>query len=140
MSNTLEKVDQLGEKLIDLASAGVDKVPDTLQKLMGFVETQAPLLMGDIITYGKVMAVAKTLGWLLTIVPPVLFWIKFSKENKIKGSDHFEWVAAAIATSILCFGISIAYVVHINQIILPWFAPRLYLLNYLSDLIHNNRG
>lgn len=132
--STLDKVDKLGEKLVDLVEMGVDKVPISLQKLMEFTETQAPLLMGDIVSYGRAMAVVKTLGLLISYVVPGYLWFKFNQYIE-KSKDPFGWGIGAVVTSIIVICVTIIYFANLDKMIQPWFAPRLYLLNYLKELV-----
>ena len=136
MSNTLEKVDELGGKVFDLLNTTVDSVPTAIEHLMRFVETEAPLLAQDIINYGRAFAIMSLILWSGVAGTFIWSWIKSRESDKKdpKGDPSFENVRAIIMTVIFAV-VTVWFIAYLGDGLKAWFAPRLYILEYIKDIV-----
>ena len=114
-----------------------------LEKGGQFVLEQAPPLAREIVTYGRV-ANTTSLAICLTIVAVCLhFWFKrvpkiLSDKEKLShcGELYGRHVAQMIAHGLFGVVFSILAFCEMFDAIKAWFAPRLYLLEYVGRLIN----
>ncbi len=132
-SETLEQLDKSGADAIKTAQ-------EYGTQIVEFVKEQAPELIEEIILFKRVeyslyMCIGIVLGIisykLTRMAPPILK--KYAPYDEL----HEFCTAFAIIVSIIFTSIAGCITMSINLTTLcqVWFAPRLYLLEYFSDLV-----
>lgn len=142
MSKTLEQADKLGEKVVEMLNSTVDSVPAAVERLLHFVEEQTPLFAHDVVAYGRAVGVFHLLltaffTWLV-----IFAWRKAyvnGFDSKVtRGECSFELVTSVVSSfpfvittiSLLCYS---------GDYLKAWFAPRLYLVDYITSLIKESK-
>ncbi len=134
MSKTLDKLDSAGANIID-------SVEVYGQKLVSFLETEVPELLSEIIVLQRCFTSGYLiLGVFLTIAGLICL------KKMVKFAVTFEWEddnALQCLTCIfgICVGLGgviagpIVFFTRIGDCITVFVAPRIYLLEYCSNLI-----
>ena len=136
---TLDKLDAVGEKILDKISGGLDKTEAVIQSTVEFIQTQAPNVLHDIVAFERGLSVAH-LVMILTF-GLVISW-GYKAANK---ADDQEWregsfrlvftiitmVVGAIAELISV----ISFACNVKDYIKAWVAPNLYVLEYVAHLV-----
>lgn len=111
------------------------KLLQGLEKGGDFVAEQAPLVVQEIVAYGRasstvaaVLLVAATVAWVWFVWRRVYPW--FDDGGPYSGRE-FGFSAACIP--IVALPLATAFAIH--SAILAWFAPRLYVIAYLREFI-----
>lgn len=131
MEETLKKLDQMGPAALDELKRWVESTTD-------FMSTQVPLVVDEIITWGLakyIFATVICLPFLILLIHTLktrskVDWEDSSGYGQPTGSQVF-WVIKAV----LGLAGSIIFCVHVYHALFVWFAPRLYVLEVLSDLV-----
>lgn len=120
----------------DILNQFLSELLEGVKAAGAFVNEQLPLVLQEYIVWG----VAESFIWLLPFLAPFV-WLQFqwkkaiaydSKENNI-GSDAMPVTVFVAIGSIL---LSIGVVYHLLDLVKPLVAPRVYLIEELSKLIH----
>ena len=138
-SETLEKLDEIGVQ-------GLDWLKDFSSKGVGFIEEQAPELCSEIIRLGIIKGIFWACFWGILCIVFAVIWRKghvyiVSNPDKLKEEEQIAcvavaWIIPAFATII--FAMFMAQ--HIYTAITIWIAPRMYLLEYFTDLLSQVTG
>lgn len=170
MSDILNQADKLGGKIIEklptVASDAATQIgnisKETLEtvkkigtevgqhtqvaaeQLLQFVEKEGPNLLWEIIGMARVQA-----GMRLAICSVILliFAKTFYSKHKVIWTYEFKngthmfggLLSYLLSGGIVLYTCSMFYL-HINEWVLPFVAPRLYMLNYMKDLVVQLRG
>jgi hypothetical protein len=120
-----ELIKRLNE-LLDFLIANASSTKD-------FVLSQSPHIIQEIVTYGRVSnTIYVVVSFIIFITSLVLFVLSFRK--LVNASTDAQFLpAAAFFTLGIGSGVGILY--HIRDFIIAWTAPRLYMLNYICELI-----
>jgi hypothetical protein len=117
------------------------KANDAVEKGSEFVVEQAPLVIQEMITFGRACHTGAVLAGLLGLLAVYLFVKKKAEPiMSVKGRattdlEDFTLIAGSIASLVLSV-VSIATICcNVEQTIKVWFAPRLYILEKLGDLL-----
>lgn len=144
MSETLKAADELGKKMIESAPSVVDGVKDisanTADRLFAFIEKETPNLFHEIVAIGQCKAVIHFVVFVffVTVLSLLIRWCwSFTKRADFGIREDITYppiIAGAIAIFLL-FLIIIANIDYSDNYIKPFFAPRIYVLEYLRDLV-----
>lgn len=119
-------------KLLDYMTS----IEHGVEKLVDFSSEQVPLLVQEIITYNIIYGIIyATLQIALATAMCIFARILYLNIRKITNSDGVEWLPA-----ILIPALSIGPLTHSVDNILyackAYFAPRLFMLEYIKDFIN----
>lgn len=107
----------------------------TAEEVAKFIETQTPELGKEIITWGALSEIVAPIFGLLLAAATI--WLHFT-DRKAKwyiADDNYEEIPF-IVFNIIAFLIStLLFFVQIMDVLYPIFAPRLYILEKISQLI-----
>jgi hypothetical protein len=112
-----------------------------LQGLRGNVTEQAPLVAQNIINYGKYGALFFTIMCVLLLIfscvmlkKMIIMFAKYTEEdfNSVKTPLSATGGVLSLLSSIIFL---ILLIVNLRETMLAWFWPRLYILEYLSNLV-----
>ena len=110
----------------------LDSGMKTAEDVAKFIETQAPELGKEIITWGSVSETVAPVVGLLLMIFAVCFHKKFNQEKWYTDTDH----SPGILLTIIAGGVgSIAFFAEIMDVLYPIVAPRLYILEKVSTFI-----
>lgn len=128
MDETLKKLDEMGPKALDELQSWISTTKD-------FVTEQAPLVVQEIINWGM----AQHVVWMIIFAFPVTVGIfGLRKRAKVDWTAHSDITAeqAWCTIKLIIGGIGfIGFFVNVYWFCYVFFAPRLYVLDYLRDLI-----
>jgi len=100
-------------------------------KLVEFAEEQVPDLITEIVVYHRAVYTSRLL---LAILIPIVYVTILKLINKYD-KDGFPTVFFAI----FCGGFSILAIIkcltHFNDFLKVWFAPKLFLIEYMSEIV-----
>jgi len=107
----------------------------TAEEAVAFIETQAPQLMHETIVWGAASEVIAPLLGLILMIFSVGFHYIFSKKWDEDGYwKSKEWPGVAI--TIICATVgTVMFFVEIMDFLYPLIAPRVFLLEKISNLI-----
>lgn len=144
MSETLKSADELGKRVIDALPGVVDGMKDfsvnTADKILAFVEKETPNLLGEIVAMGQCAAIAEIVGCIVMLITgiSILVWTyKLTKHRDFATSEGRQVIFALsclFTVVILLVTITNVSVQYMNWI-KPFAAPRIYVLEYLRDLV-----
>jgi len=132
------------DKLAELLIGYTEKAGETTGTIVEWLQIQAPELCSEIITYNLVYhGFLLALGFvLLSAVIPNYYWGKHLVNNPVKcryGSSDVstsELIAAPITLSVC---LVIAWIIilnfHLPTVLKCYFAPKLFLLEYMKGFI-----
>lgn len=119
-------------------AAMIAKLLDATQNAATWSSAQVPLLVQEKITYGRI---EHTLG--VVICAAIAYasyhscqrFFRIAKEASNLSGEEVGGVIAVLASSI-GFLVSIAFAIaHLNWALMAWFAPRLFIVEWLSSLV-----
>lgn len=136
MSESLEKLDVAGADLID-------KVGTSAEKLLVFVEREAPQLMEELIVYGRTVETLEACLGIVMFLSGMWWAIKIWKlgwtlDWHDNSPDNAECIRCLIFGAVAGLGMMVGAVVFgpsVGSCIKTWVAPRVYLLEYFSDFV-----
>ncbi len=103
-----------------------------------FIQEQAPLVVQEIVVRGRVTSTAMVVISMLSIVSSIAF-VKWVWEKSRKWDDEEAAIHCRIGSSIvafcLSFGMFITFFIYAYEACTAWFAPRLYVLEQLQQLL-----
>lgn len=111
------------------------EVLNIIQSTKYFVLEQAPDLAKDIVSYGRIFSLFELSISIFLVVFTVLFF-KFTKK-RVKNNDWNDdcWMPISIiGTIVIIIGV-ISSIVNVEQAILAWCAPKMYLLEYVGSIL-----
>lgn len=128
--------EQLQQKLVE----SIDSVQEWIDKGAEFATDQAPLVIAEIIAWGKLSAILDIATGLSLIIIIAAAFATGRGLVRIWGADDFDlglYTAAGGLVSVLFVGVNVIVVaIAIQQLIFVAAAPRLYVLSELSELIN----
>jgi len=128
-SEALKQLDQSG-------AAALQWLDEYAEKGLGFVEEQAPLLCQEIINLRIVTSVLIII--LCSVVAIAAIWFcrtSFKQVNPDKPSDEDgPWIAVALVSAVFSVVSLMGACVWIYNLAVVLVAPRIYLLEYFTDL------
>lgn len=106
---------------------------ELVEKGGDFVMQQAPPLAAEIVTYGRV---TNSLAVLALIPAAILLKLYIPRIGKAIDEDDDGLVVVKMALVIVVgiLGVGL-FVANLDQFLKAWFAPRLYLIDYLGKLL-----
>ena len=141
MSETLEQADKLGKAILEKAPDIIDKLTDfsvmTSDKLIKFIETEAPNLFQEIVMVGRFQSAIAVVGFAIIIIALCKFGkylVKSSYNPNLDTSDSEGLFAIGILTYVIALFAGIILLAFVYDNITPWVAPRMYVLEYLISL------
>lgn len=131
-------VEQVDPKVID---SFIRLLTDSIAESKEFVLEQAPLVLQELVAYGRVLHLAHMIAALLICI--IIFFLAAQPKRlylKHKGEDRevimifgvLPRIFALIASGFISIG-SISQ--HLSPCLMSWFAPRVYILTYLHDIL-----
>lgn len=132
------------EKNSEALNKALEFVIDNIEQGKDFLAEQGPLLVHDIIAYGRAYSTAVLV---LSVLMPVICWSIFARFKGALDKDSFSYdgtpqsfsALMSIITAVISSGATIAgticFLTHVNQCLQAWFAPRLYVLHELKGLL-----
>lgn len=140
-SDTLEKLDEIGAN-------GLNWLQEFSAKGVGFIEEQAPELCNEIVRLGVMTGVFWTIVFGMVVIACLVWWRKGHKylitDDKLDdmttdaGTCSLFLLWAAPAIGVIVFGCIAAS--NLYGALVIWVAPRLYLLEYFTDLVAKVNG
>lgn len=107
-------------------------------ELIEFIETQAPLLCADIITYGR-WSSAVTMAFSVTFAIVGIIAVVCGGRKALRDfeKDDVPWAFFVAMVGLLgvIFGTMVT-ALESKYFMLAWFAPRLYVLEYIKDFVN----
>jgi len=140
--STLSKLDKVGEKLVELFEKGVDSTPDAIKKLAEFVETQTPLLGQEIVALAQTISWLKIGAYLFSVALIIFLLIYFRKEPKWDEKDSTPTATGGVLIFVLIIWTmtcTVPFFATIEKTMKPIVAPRLYMLEYTTDLVKGRK-
>jgi len=124
-------------------------VKDGLSDSYNFVLEQAPLLIQEIILYGRVKETITCSLLILVMIVIGVIGSKLAKavkkieeedeQRKIEAGERSEgvffWLVPHVVAGGICIVPFVNFLRHLDTCLKAWFAPRLYLIEYVSTLI-----
>lgn len=129
--------EELSERLI----ASLDKVQEYIEATEDLVIEQAPLVAQEIITLGRIESVWGVVGSLIIGIICAVCCLVMSKQFIVGlKEDRAEFpqtvtMLAAMVSFILGTISLIVSVCSIDYLFEPWFAPRVYLIHEIGNLL-----
>ena len=123
--------------LNDRINESWDAIHSWAQGAGEFVAEQAPLVAWETVAYGRaVNTLGVVIGLLLMLTLPLFLWCLL---RSVKDQESEVKLAAAIATGFMALAGTIGGGATLYEtlpdMLKSWFAPRLYVLEYVADLI-----
>jgi len=119
------------DKIIETLLGYTERASEFTGSIVEWVQQQAPDLANEIVVYGRASStISVALGIFLFFFVVVLFSILVYKKAC---GDSFGAASLISIFPIMGGGFLIAH--NLRECIQSWFAPKLYLLNYLKDFI-----
>ena len=122
----------------DFITQNLDKIQHYLDATGNFVAEQAPLVVQEMITLGRTQAVIAVVGALiaLAVCIALAFWAKAkARKGALEDPENDGW----FVLSVIGFGASSIFTVvtftTLCHGLLPWIAPRVYLLHEIKNLL-----
>ena len=105
-----------------------------------FAAVQIPLILKELIVWKRVTVTLQF--FILMFFSAVCFYIVYRLINFAKSSDcdsDYEGPTMLISFIFICAGLTLISVAmsHLSEWLLPWIAPRVYLLEYVSHMVGN---
>lgn len=113
----------------------IDYIADGIESGGDFAMQQAPLIAQDIVVYGRVTGGVVFVGAVL--VAATLAWLARKMWRLSQDTDDAETSMLGIFGTVVfavCCAIAVG-VAATEHNLMAWVAPRLYVLNYLRDMI-----
>lgn len=118
----------------DVYEKSIEKVYQWVEKGEGFVSEQAPLLCNEIIVFGRIQAIGTSLlGLAILIVSTFCLYKTLSKWCEDWDTADKFGISAGISMPIIVS--TIIFCVGLYHFFMTIFAPRLFLLRELKDMI-----
>ena len=149
----VSNIDAVGGQIVEVIN-GVGAQKDALKELTAdalreitayvhsagnFVAEQTPLLCQEIINFGLAKAIILTVIWLIFALVSYYIAHKLYKHGTKINCD--EALRLGIALKIICpIGCSVGFIIMGIQTAKIWFAPRLYILEYLAALVNSTNA
>jgi hypothetical protein len=124
----------MNEQLQKELAAWLGKLREAADAGGSFVMEQAPLIVQEKVTYGRVMEPILLVAVLLGAVFCVWAFRKGWHYEKSDYMDDFGGVIC-IVSAIGCAIFTIVSTVQAHNVAKAWFAPRLYVLEWLAELL-----
>lgn len=105
------------------------------QDAAAWAKGEIPLLVQEKIAFGRAWETAllvAALGWTIFAVTKIVPWARKTSDD----TDGLTWLIAGVAI-VVGAGCS---AVQIHDALLVWFAPRLYIVEWLFDLVHSAKS
>ena len=134
--------EEIAESVVPNLNQGLEKLLEWAQAAEGFAIEQAPLLVSEILTWGVVKHSTYLAIWTMVSLGFLAwaFWLGKSQSQRPEsthcGFDQNDakilqrFVVAAAAAALF-----LSTIVNMPVIVNIYFAPRLYLIQQLSDLV-----
>lgn len=108
------------------------KILEGAERGADFVMEQAPEVAKEIVAYGRAVETAYVVGFLLAVLIPIAIapWAirKLRQiDNEAAGFAAFLMIPALLGT--------LSLFQCLSEFMKVWFAPRLYLIEYIKDLV-----
>ena len=143
-SDTQAKLDELGVRALDTLTVAGEQGVETVKSLVEFIKAQAPELVEEIIFLGRAETTVN-MGTCLFLIS--FGWIWFCSVRKDVDKEKWpEWcgekgdrvpirIFCYIFSFFMCVVPSIVWLTYSVDWIKPWIAPKLFLLEYLTELV-----
>lgn len=116
-------------------AAWLSQMRDAMQHGTEFALNQAPLIVQDKILYGRIYETL-TLFTLLVVLAAMVYCTRFCYKQK-KKHPRSDWEIGVVASITGCICTSFFILLESSLVIQVWLTPRLYVLNWLADVIKN---
>lgn len=132
----MENTERIKESLADI----LEWAKEGAETGAGFIAEQAPLVCQEIVMLGRVHNTVLFVGYAILVAVSVYLGSRaFEAGFKADWYRGDEYVAATILQGIpaIATGLvgSICAFNDLRELCLAWFAPRLYVIEYISDLV-----
>lgn len=119
----------------DRINALIDYIADGIESGGDLAIQQAPIIAQDIVVYGRVSGATTVVG--STAIAVLLAWMTRKMWRLSEEAEYADgsviWILGTAICSVGCIvALSVALT---GSNLMAWVAPRLYVLNYLRDLI-----
>lgn len=143
VKKTIEGLSPLQQEVLNRADAIVGSIRDSISKAGEFLMEHLPSLAQEYIAYGRASATAYTLlGLALLMYAGLNFWLnrkrfeeldhEFKSRNEAMNFRAFIFVVSLPISTIVGF---IVFFSNLGDFIKVWFAPRIWLLENIVDLV-----
>jgi len=129
------------EQAVEQVALLLEDIRVLAEKAGQFVLDQAPPLAREIVTYGRVFHTFWAVVCSIVILSCVYLWyvrmprLLRSPENMHNGELKARYAAPVAIQTIIGVISFIAMIFNAHYCVLAWFAPRLYIVNYVSKLL-----
>ena len=123
-----DKLKESAGELLELITKGVEKGGDVLSE-------QAPLLLQEVIMYGRVWHTTCSVFWLIVSMLAITLSVRIVKKLKpdLASSDGgIEMLFFFLG--LVCLFLSSIFIQSCKVTIMAWCSPRLYILHEISEL------
>ena len=122
----------------DILVKYIDQLIITMGKASDFLKDQIPPVIHEIIMYKGITAIIFLLVQISLIIYFYFLMVKLMKKEKLR-NDKYDWedstVVGMVAGCIIILISGICFLVNIQEIAMIYFAPRLYILDYLKSFV-----
>ena len=120
------------EELTERLVSSLDKVMAYVERGVGFAEEQAPLVVDEIILYGRVMETSYILIELLILAGGL--WGVGKLLKLALESDDENYILCLIPLVPILLFVAVIFTLSLSKFYMAWFAPRLYVLEFIGRL------
>jgi membrane-associated HD superfamily phosphohydrolase len=124
--------DQITERIV----GSLDKVQQYIESAEGFVLEQAPQVAQEIVLSGRIQAAFTiVVVTLLTLIVLTFAGICWRVHIKLGCPDDSGWLLLTLISLVVSVCMSMMPITASYSAIIPFFAPRLYLLQEIAKLV-----
>ncbi len=128
------------KKLDEVSVETLNWVQQFAEQGIEFIETQAPLLCQEIIVYNRILySIGVSIPFIVGCIWLIIYFKVTKPLYKIEKWNNLQENTAVASNIIPIFGFIISLVffsLNLKSFIKVWFAPRVFLLEYFSNLIN----
>lgn len=134
MSKEVEKLTPMQEELLSRADSIFATMKEAAMAAKDFAMDQLPEIVQQLILFERVYLTCIVLAPIILLPLFVALWFKTSNTDSYK-SEAILFGAGTImlgASSLIAF---ISMLVNFKSFLMVWFAPKIYLIHYLTELL-----
>jgi hypothetical protein len=131
--------DKLTDKVVELIDGAKDVAYSSGEKLITFLEEEAPNLFAEIIALGRVNSIAHIATLLFMI--GIIFYLMYRAVKYLKSDSELEEAYCVASICILIVGtflmlpLSVSLNHQLDTLVKAYAAPRVYAIEYMTKII-----